>query len=160
MENRAAIYILCLAALAGCDRGWAYRVPNATPLTFADRRQAYEVISPDHTRLQIDASLWLGTVRVRLEVSNVGDEPLVIDAQSLAIFRGTEQLQPGAPAPIRCDEPDQGKLVLEPGHSCRIRAGFHAPQSEAKLRDLRLLYRGAMRGKQEVVIDALLKKID
>src|SRR4029079_17930412 len=103
----------------------------------------------DRTRLQIDASLFLSTVRVLLEVSNVGDEPLAIDAQSLAIFRGMEELPRGAPTLLRCDEPDDGKLALEPGQSCRIRAGFRAPQSEAKLRDLRLVYRGAMRGKRE-----------
>ena len=156
MFNTGAV-ALAFMALAACDRGWIYRVPQATPVMADGLR--YDLDGPEETRLRVYASVFTVSLSVGLEVWNTSGHPLSIEPQGLSVFRGKEELSSNRPSQVvRCEGRNEERVVLAKGQSCRMRAGFYVPHSARELQDLTLVHRGLVRDERHILVSVSLKK--
>jgi len=141
-----------------CDPGWHYKAVDGAPVPGKGLR--YAVTTSAGLTVRVAASVFTGTLTTDLEVTNDADEAFSVRPDALRALdsRGTNLIRSEHSHSLRCDgQSDAAETQLPKGGACRVRADWQVRPDLEVLKEVRLVFDGAVRGTQNCSIQVLLR---
>ena len=84
---------VALLLFSGCDPGWSYVVPDATPVRADGLR--FDLAGPAATMLRVYSSVFTTSLTVEIDIANVDPSPLSLSSLQLSVDdRDGKRLEP------------------------------------------------------------------